>query len=607
MDLDKLEKEIDDFEERVNNIKIDPSEPEPNIPKPVKINPDKSNSKVKEKIFKVKKSSKEEPIKKQTNEDLEIDLEDVKEVVEKDWRYIIGTGVLLAILVAIIGIAIPNTYDSSSVISLNIDNSDLFLIADAKIILESSIILQPVIDKYYEEDDKPTIEQFVLKNLDISYIEERASVKSKRFYAPYLILKVTSDNSLKSKEMNKMIVDNFIKYSKSVELTSEIPEKIDINKEQINKLKYDLTKIEEMINYRIKYDLDGDELNSPELLSRIKELEKSISEKKGQTITGVDGDLYYGKIAYINKNRREIDDIKEKFASDNYLLSQQTDIEERLSLKLFDNLQDMRDSLNSAKNELVNLKKEKLNLENSYIPITKPTLNQFGRSSQSLIKLRQSDTEDVSETLTDETILGSSDILNPVVKKDYGDNLSLNEFKQNLVIKHIIQKLDVQNIFVMPYIKITVNAESSKKAKEINEDIIKSFSSYMRKKYNMETISSKIELKENEIHLTNDSINYLNNELYVKGKIKTIDVIDLKLLSLELNERINQLKLNNLDLNQQYSQEVKYELLSKPQESIYEVVKFNLLKTSTLSFLAGIFGSFCIFIYYHVVMPNKKK
>jgi len=78
-------------------------------------------------------------------------------VVNKRKWMIVGLTLLIVIIAAIVSFATPKTYESDAIIQLGEVNGKLiFKPEEAKIMIRTSRILEPVIDKFFLKEERPS-------------------------------------------------------------------------------------------------------------------------------------------------------------------------------------------------------------------------------------------------------------------------------------------------------------------------------------------------------------------------------------------------------------------------------------------------------------------
>ena len=86
-----------------------------------------------------------------------MDLADYWEIVKKNKKFIIWFVMVVFVLTLIISLVMPKTYESKSIIQLAKIDKEIYSTAEAKNILQSSVVINPVIEKFIPET---TIKKF---------------------------------------------------------------------------------------------------------------------------------------------------------------------------------------------------------------------------------------------------------------------------------------------------------------------------------------------------------------------------------------------------------------------------------------------------------------
>ena len=148
---------------------------------------------------------------------------------------------------------VPKTYESESMIGMarlgqiNQDGSTLdnFIIKpnEAEKLIKSSLILQPVIDKFFP-DGEQSLREFNEDNLEIEIFEQRISWNLMGF-EPYLFIRTRANNAEIAHDINEQILEQFLinarpKYDQRIKL---LVNSLNTTNKQIKELKKEISRL----------------------------------------------------------------------------------------------------------------------------------------------------------------------------------------------------------------------------------------------------------------------------------------------------------------------------------------------------------------------------
>jgi len=227
-------------------------------------------------------------------------------VVNKRKWMIVGLTLLIVIIAAIVSFATPKTYESDAIIQLGEVNGKLiFKPEEAKIMIRTSRILEPVIDKFFLKEERPSLIEFNKKILEVDFIKEQVQPGT-YVVTNYVYLKIRSNNAVKSKEMVLAVIDEFFDYAdegfnekKNMVVWDYNQTKRQAEKEfNIQELKKDISDLQKQIGSLSSSDLSTEGISKITLLNSILDSYKSrlLDEKNKkisleQTLTTLEIDL----------------------------------------------------------------------------------------------------------------------------------------------------------------------------------------------------------------------------------------------------------------------------------------------------------------------------
>ena len=153
----------------------------------------------------------------------ELDMAECWKILAKRKKAIIKWTILIVLIVGVISFLTPKTYESVSVLQLGDVRGPVLEPSEAKNLLESSIILIPVIDKFFA-NETVGLEAFKQNNIEIGLITERLGTKEEALSAIRITAK--ADSPIMAKEINEEIIKSFLnyalpKYERDLNLTLE--------------------------------------------------------------------------------------------------------------------------------------------------------------------------------------------------------------------------------------------------------------------------------------------------------------------------------------------------------------------------------------------------
>jgi len=137
-----------------------------------------------------------------------MNLENYWKIIMKKKKFIIYTTLLIVSITAIVSLLTPKIYESEATIRLGkVNERQILQPEEAKYILQSPIVLGPVIDKLFSGEEKPSVKKFNNRYLEINILTEKAA-NSPRII-PYMTIKAKSTEAIKSKEITLAIINEF--------------------------------------------------------------------------------------------------------------------------------------------------------------------------------------------------------------------------------------------------------------------------------------------------------------------------------------------------------------------------------------------------------------
>jgi hypothetical protein len=163
----------------------------------------------------------------------ELNLTDYFKVINKRKKLIIAITLIILLIGAFRSIAKPKLYESEATIQLAMlpvfsqggDITDSrFLISheEAKNIIESSTILDPVLDKFFKKESRPSAKSFARSSLNVEIVFEEVGNRG-LLLPPFLKIKVKALDPIISQKIalaiaNEWINYNYDKFNKTKEL-----------------------------------------------------------------------------------------------------------------------------------------------------------------------------------------------------------------------------------------------------------------------------------------------------------------------------------------------------------------------------------------------------
>jgi len=256
-------------------------------------------------------------------------LADYWRIIKKKRKFILTSTLAIVLITAIISIVCPKTYESEAMIELGKvgeielqrvgetevkEGSErlIFKPEEAKNIIKSSTIINPVIEKYYKEEDEMTLDRFNDYIMDVEIITEKISLREVRV-TPYVSLKIKADNATKCRDIALDVVNGFFDYTKEefeeqkqvfikgYNKTKEgIKKELSIRNSNIRKIKEEISNINELMDSLSKEtsnDLMTKNILLNDLLGNYKEM--LLEEEKWKTNT--EGNLRDAKFELDNR------------------------------------------------------------------------------------------------------------------------------------------------------------------------------------------------------------------------------------------------------------------------------------------------------------------
>lgn len=211
----------------------------------------------------------------------EVDLMDYILIIKKRWKFILFFVLIVLIITLNISFFWPKTYESSSVIQLGNIGGEIYSSAESKNLIESSIILSPVIEKIYAGN--PTnVEQFRKSSLVVDTVSEKMGVVQIQPIS-YISIKTIANKPQQAKEINEAIIDQFFNYTLPEYETGLklMTEDLKETEETISQLNLDIFKLNSNIDTLSSQQLSSEGISKATLLRNLvfDYTNKLISEK----------------------------------------------------------------------------------------------------------------------------------------------------------------------------------------------------------------------------------------------------------------------------------------------------------------------------------------
>ena len=104
----------------------------------------------------------------------ELELADYVDIIVKRKAMILCITLVVVIGVLIYSFILPDLYESEAIIKIgNLDGKFLIAPGDSLTMLESSLLVQPIIDKHFNEGHKPFIKDFIEENIFVEIISTK--------------------------------------------------------------------------------------------------------------------------------------------------------------------------------------------------------------------------------------------------------------------------------------------------------------------------------------------------------------------------------------------------------------------------------------------------
>lgn len=201
------------------------------------------------------------------------------EVLKRQKWFMIWFFVFFMILVVIVLLIWPKIYVSESIVQLgsigiNPANHDIFDPVSAKAIIESKDVLNEAVSIYNEEmESKKTVRGFKERNLEVELVKEQVG-RDERL-VDYLIVKVKTADGELSRDINRIILENFLNYT------------VPYYEERLNVFMQDKRQTEDIIR-----QLNEDIASAQKIVNKASEsasdnllLSRTIVDSRGQLIT----------------------------------------------------------------------------------------------------------------------------------------------------------------------------------------------------------------------------------------------------------------------------------------------------------------------------------
>ncbi len=551
---------------------------------------------------------------------VEMDLEQILRVIKKRW-VMIASIIFLALLV---GFSLslfnaPKLYSSTSLISLGVEDDDINSIIAHKAIADSALILMPIIDEFFNENESITLDKFRSKFYNVELVEEKTSTRDSTI-VPYLRITLKGKSPDEAKLMNERVVENLFNYSSTIfnKRNYFYLEEIEMKELEIVRLNEDINKIENIIHFIELIESDNaDKEQRVDMLKNLVFQSFDVSiEDLNITINILDKAL--AEFSYRKEFSQGMVRILE-FAQ-RYLIEQGRTYNS-LSNKLLNSIK----KLNEMQVERINIERELYKKEREFTVISEPPLpvgKLFQYSTESILFLKdfpdtkneplpsniqrffpESDDE-LSFIVESKHIFPSDKIVNPVLKGllSQEEDLTLEEFNdQYLQVEMVSERIRNRELIVVPYLKIITKAKKPEIAKKMNEILLDGFvdDAVPQKNKDLDLITDKLNLKKQQIiNLESDIVGF-ENELFNQTRIRFVHIADLRSLFSEFKDELGDSEIDKKDLELYYNNLNNYEIISQPQ------TPFSSLDRKTglaliISLFAGIIVSIAVAISYEM-------
>ncbi len=597
----------------------------------------------------------------------EFNLVDYVNMLKNRKKFILIFTIIFAILIIsmIFFLKFRSLEDATSVISLGGEKGDRSLIMKYKIILESPNVIEPVMEQYL--DEPTSFNLFKNRYVKVDFIQERIH-RTKESLVSFLTLKTYGDTYNDAKELNDLVVESFFNIADTPKLNNITLEKINVLDKKRDDLTLDIEKVEQVIfenaldsqtanelieklidqvNYyedflddvgqKAYITLDYYPLLLRKLETDLGRFEKTVLEAEEMDWHTEDreestSELIYELRKYQNYlNSANLSSIKvNEFitmqlrlegAVTNYRLQMNLNAskEEFTGKQAFDKLIQLRNDLKKAQFEKLDFLGELNDNEEIFSVISSPNLpSGITRPFVSESVISVSDVEDDFYAILEaKNIIQGSEVLQPVIKRNYGEDMSLEDFMPYLTISKIDMVKEGRETVITPFLRVRVSADSAQLAKKLNQEVIDSFFNYIRNfKHSNDDeglILEKISFKEDEIEQIESDVRIFENDLYNNDNYKTRDIrsITLKLILSDLKKQLADATEERITLQSDLNLLGNFGVVSSPQViNVEESERFAPNQRDFfrigISFIAGLFLAIFLIITYEVKVPEWK-
>jgi capsular polysaccharide biosynthesis protein len=185
----------------------------------------------------------------------ELDMAECWKILAKRKKTIMKWTILIVLIVGVISFLAPKTYESVSVIQLGEVRGPVLEPSEAKNLLESSIILNSVIDKFFA-NGTVGLEAFKKNNIEIGLITERLGTREDALSA--IRITTQADSPIMAKEINEQVIKSFFNYT-----MPKYERDLNLTLEDFEQTKKDIERQESEIE-QLKNEIDS--LSSNELI-----------------------------------------------------------------------------------------------------------------------------------------------------------------------------------------------------------------------------------------------------------------------------------------------------------------------------------------------------
>ncbi|MBU1704242.1 MAG: hypothetical protein KJ922_02675, partial [Nanoarchaeota archaeon] len=500
----------------------------------------------------------------------DINIMDILGIIKKRWAIILSGTIGLALMALLLTFfAVPKLYESSSMISLGIEDNDMHSIIGDKTLAESSLVLMPLLEEYF--DDDMTLDKFKKTFVQVELVEEKRGVRETTII-PYLRITTKADEANQAKQMNEKIIENFFGLVKpDFEKEHELDlKKITVKEEEIARINHGILGIEELVGMvellearnetkdervRVLKDavFDSFEVSVEDLNITINMLDKALAE------------FSYRK--QFSEGMIKILQFAERY------LIEKSNLYNQLAWNLLSSVQRLSD----MEMERVNIERNILEKEKEFTIISEPQLplgNLLSFTTDSIIFLKKVPSGKIDDQMyfitESKNLIGTSPILDPVISEFFGKNsgVTLESFKaHNLNIELIQHSITTRDLIIIPYLRIVTRANSALRSKQINERVLENFIDYVsaEKNHELDLLRQKLDSKNEQILRLRSEIEGFENVLFNQSELRFVHIANMKGLLSGYNKAANEAEIEKANLEIEFNDQNYYGIVSEPQ------------------------------------------